>query len=135
MNRRKIYNQKGNWKREFKQLDVRVLTLLNYERSGAIDVALTEYIVCGHNALKLGLTGEEILDKMVKLGMSDKTIAEMRNNINMIEVFSNKLKAIAEAKWRGELENFPVFKSSTATVGDLIEKTRAIREMNELLEE
>ena len=135
MNRRKIYNSKGYWKRQFKQLDLKVLQLLNFERSGAIDVPLTDYLLKAHESVKLGLTGENILANMVKHGSQDVSIAEMRNLINMVEVFSNRLKLIAESKWQSNLDNFPVFRSSTATVGELIEQSNAIREMNKLLEE
>lgn len=135
MIRRKLYNDKAYWKRRFKQLDLEVLQLLNFERSGAIDVALTDYIVKGHDAVKLGLTGEVILGNMVRYGFPDKSVIEMRNLVNMVEVFSLRLKSVAENKWGKELESFPTFKCSVAAVGELIEKTAAIREMNEMLEE
>ena len=135
MNRKKLYNEKGYWKRRFKQLDRRVMVLLNLERSGALEVALTDYIVQGNEAVSLGLTGEEILDRLVKHGFPERTVIDMRNMVNMVQVFSERLKLVAESKWQKDLDSFPVFKSSTATVGELVEKTRAIREMNEMLEE
>lgn len=135
MNRKQLYNSKAYWKRRFKQLDRRVLQLLNFERSGAIEVALTDYAVQANECVDLGLTGEEILGKLVKRGFPDRTIIDMRNMINLVEVFSNRLKEIAESKWQKELESFPVFKCSTETVGILLEQTKAIREMEEMLEE
>lgn len=134
MKRKELYNSKGYWKRRFKQLDRRVMVLLNLERSGALEVALTDYIVQGNEAVSLGLTGEEILDRLVKHGFPERTVIDMRNMINMVQVFSERLKLVAESKWQKELDSFPVFKSSTATVGELVEKTKAIREMNILLE-
>ena len=135
MNRKKLYNEKGYWKRRFKQLDLRVMVLLNLERSGALEVPLTDYIVQGNEAVSLGLTGEEILDRLVKHGFPERTVIDMRNMINMVQVFSERLKLVAESKWQKDLDSFPVFKSSTATVGELVEKTKAVREMNEMLEE
>lgn len=134
MNRKTIYNNKGYWKRRFKQLDLDTLQLLNFERSGAIDVPISDYSILGNACVDLGLTGETILDNMVKHGFSEISVVEMRNMINMIEVFSIRLKTIAETKWGRALEHFPVFKCSTATIGDLVEKSRAIQEMNKLLE-
>jgi hypothetical protein len=134
MTRRELYNKKGYWKRLFKETDLKVLQLLNFERSGAINVGLTEYAVLAHGIVKLGLTGEEILDRMVRAAMKDEPLIDMRNMINMVEVFSVRLKEIAEKKWGQGLDKFPVFKCSTATVGELTEKSRAIREMNDLLE-
>ena len=134
MTRKELYNSKGYWKRRFKQLDRRVMILLNLERSGALEIALTDYIVQGNEAVSLGLTGEEILDRLVKHGFPERTIIDMRNMINMVQVFSERLKLVAESKWQKDLDSFPVFKSSTATVGELVEKTNAIREMNEMLE-
>jgi hypothetical protein len=135
MKRKELYNAKGYWKRRFKQTDTAVLQLLNFERSGAIDVPISDYVTIGYDCIALGLTGEEILSNMVKYGVSIHAIADMRNMINMVEVFSIRLKAIAESKWQGELNNFPQFRSSTATMGELKEKTKAIQEMNRLLEE
>ena len=134
MNRRILYNKKGYWKRQFTRFDLSVLQLLNFERSGALDIPLIDYVSKGHESIKLGLTGEEILDKLVKHGFDSKTIAEVRNMINMVEVCSVRLKEVAESKWGQELDSFPVFKSSTATVGELIEQSNAVREMNKLLE-
>ena len=135
MTRKILYNEKGYWKRKFKQLDRRVLQLLNFERSGAIEIALTDYVEQANECIDLGLTGELILDKLVKYGFPDRTIVDMRNMINLVEVFSRRLKDVAESKWQKELDSFPVFKSSTETVGVLLEKTKAIREMNAMLEE
>ena len=91
MKRKELYNSKGYWKRRFKQLDRRVMVLLNLERSGALEVALTDYIVQGNEAVSLGLTGEEILDRLVKHGFPERTIIDMRNMINMVQVFSESL--------------------------------------------
>ena len=95
---------------------------------------MTDYAILAHGLIKLGLTGEEILDKMVRAAMKDEPLIDMRNMINMVEVFSVRLKEIAEKKCGQGLDKFPVFKCSTATVGELTEKSRAIREMNDLLE-
>lgn len=135
MLRKDLYNAKGYWKRRFKQLDQSVLRLMNLERSGAIEIPIMDYVVKGHETVQIGLTGEEILAKIVQLGMNASIVIDMRNMVNMVEVLSVRLKQVAESKWQGELSNFPVFKSNTATVGDLLEKTKAIQEMNKLLEE
>lgn len=133
--KQKIYNNKAYFKERYASVDKTIQRLLNYERSGALEIPIMDYMLVAHELVDLGLTGEAILARIVKVGMSNKPVIEMRNLINGVEAMSIRLKAVAESKWGGELENFPVFKSSTATMGELLEQVKAVREMDEFLEE
>lgn len=97
--RRAIYSRKAHWKKRFKDTDKRILELLNLERSGALDIPVSDYFKVGYELVKLGERGETLLSDVVKFGLEDRVIRDLRDALNMLHMFSDRLKKVAESKW------------------------------------
>lgn len=133
--RKMVYNKKGYWKRRFKAFDKVVLNQARREKAHGLDEPISNYFELGHEAIKLGINGEKILERAIEVGMEDAVIRDMYDMLNLLESYSEGLQKIAQAKWDvGTLDHFPVYRSNVPEWNELAQQSAAVREMQELLD-
>ena len=133
MLKQKWTNRKGYWKARFKNLDTVTMTLIDKQRIGTIrEIPLDHFRRIANRLVKLGLYGEELLGHAVDSNASSDSIRDMRDTLNQIEMYSARIKEIAEAKWNKDYPTFPLFRTTTLATADLSE---TIKPLDTILEE
>jgi len=131
--RKEYTNRKSNWKCHFRSVDRKVMELLKRERRGDItEIPISVFIDIGWRIRNLGERGEAMLDLGANIGATKKVLRDLRDCVNMCEMFSTRLKALAEAKWNDNLPDFPLFKTTIMPTANLM---GGVKELDEILRE
>ena len=130
--REAIYNRKQYWKRRLRTLDCEVLKLLNLELKGDLTVPLLDYKAIAERIVAHGLFTEDLLGQAAGVPMSDRVLHDLRDACNTLEMYSARVKEIAERKWGRELRVWPLYRSTVSATA-VLPKTPAELEMDKLL--
>lgn len=133
--RNNFYNRKGYWKRNVRKADKKVIDILNREQREPKSVSISDYFVLGHILVNLGLAGEELASSAVKLGMTSIVMQDLSDTSNLLEMMSERLRSVAEAKWGQQLPTFPVYHTTMMATAELQDEADSIREMREIMGE
>ena len=76
--------------------------------------------------------GDEHLSQAVDSNAGPHAIRDMRDTLNEIEMYSARVKDIAEAKWDKDYPNFPLFLTTALATADLSE---TVKPLDKILEE
>jgi len=127
LTRKEFRNRKSYWKSQFRGLDRKVMELLKRERRGdIIEIPISTFIDIGHRTKELGERGEAMLDLGTNIGASKLILRDLRDCVNMLEMFSSRLKLLAESKWNDDLPNFPMFKTTVMPTANLMQGVKRL---------
>lgn len=131
--RANFYNRKGYWKRLVRRIDRRVLDILNRERRDPRNNPVSDYFALGHDLVKIGLSGEDLMSDAVKFGISVQIMSDISDVCNVLEMMSERLRLMAEDKWGQQLPTFPIYHTTLMATAELIEQAESVKEMNRIL--
>jgi len=132
MTRRKFYNLKSYWKSRFILLDKTMMELFKRERRGDIEeIPLARFRGLSYRLISLGNRGEKLLTQGVDMRMASKVLRDIRDGLNEMEMYSTRLKAIAEAKVNQSLDTFPTYQTNIMPTANLME---GVKSLDEILE-
>ena len=132
--RANFYNRKGYYKRRFKQLDADVMDLLNREVASLKVLPISAYHSMGYRAQRLGHMVEELMEQAAILSVTMAVKRDLAHGAMMLELFTTKLRQVAEQKWGDTLIAFPTYKSPFEGQGEVV-PTEGITEMDRILGE
>ena len=104
------YVKKSQWRERVDDIDEECMKLFARESYRILPLGLFEDIAL--KVEKAGLRGETLADEGARLGVTEIPIDDISRRCNRLEDFSLKIQRIAESKFRGTLNRWPVYTCS-----------------------
>lgn len=128
--------QKHKWIAAVRKLDLTVQVLRQQHDRGSLTVPLVDYKRCARRICTLGDRGEALLDRSVENAVGRRAIADIRDILNVLDLWSDAILKIVTHKWLGEEPgDWPIYRCDVAPTSELVSQSQSIKALNEMVDE